>query len=236
MARVPQERLLDRGNRLGLAGLARLGQELRDARLDRGLTVDAVAAAANISNASVSRIERAKAPKVALVVLARLAAVVGLDLVVRTYPGSTPLRDAGHVVLLADLRARLHRSLRWATEVPLPTPGDRRAWDAMIIGSDWRLGVEAETRPRDAQALVLRLNLKHRDGGVDGVILALRDSRAGREFVREAADELAGAFPLAGVRALELLHAGIRPPTSSVVLVPRRPALCASRSSAIRPA
>jgi transcriptional regulator with XRE-family HTH domain len=231
----PLERLLDRGNRLGFAGLARLGQELREARLDRGLTVDAVGAAAGISNASVSRIERAKAPRVPFIVLAKVAAVIGLDLVVRTYPGGSPLRDAGHASLLADLRAWLHRSLRWATEVPLPGPGDQRAWDAMIIGSDWRLGVEAETRPRDAQALVRRVNLKQRDGAVDGVLLAVRDSRTTREFLREAVDELAATFPLPGTRALELLHAGVRPPNGAVVLLPRRSVSRASRSPDIRP-
>lgn len=191
--------------------------------------------AAGISNASVSRVERAKAPRVPLIVLAKLAAVVGLDLVVRTYPGAVPLRDAGHVSLLADLRASLHRSLRWATEVPLPSPGDQRAWDAMIIGSDWRLGVEAETRPRDVQALVRRLNLKQRDGAVNGVLLAVRDSRASRAFLREAADELAAAFPLPGARALELLYAGVRPPNGSVVLVPRRSEPRAFGSSDLRP-
>lgn len=208
--------------RLGRATLARIGQELRDARLDRSLSVDLVAAALNISNAEVSRIERALSPKVPFVTLSRMAAVVGLDLSTRLYPGGTPLRDAAQVALLSDFRATLHRSLRWATEVPLPITGDQRAWDATASGMKWCFGVEAETLPRDAQALVRRLQLKQRDGRLDGVLLVVRDSRRTREFLREAADELAGAFPVPGRRASELLGAGLEPGGSAVILVPRR--------------
>jgi transcriptional regulator with XRE-family HTH domain len=220
-AMPPVERPFDRGRRLGLGSVARLGAELRDARVDRGLTVDAVAAAAGISNASVSRIERGLAPRVPLTTLVLLGAIVGLDVVIRTYPGANPVRDSAHVALLADLRRQLHKSLRWATEVPLPTPGDQRAWDAMILGPGWRIGVEAETRPRDAQAIVRRLNLKQRDGEVDSTLLILRDSRATREFCRGAADELTPAFPLAGARVLELLRAGVRADANAMALIPR---------------
>jgi transcriptional regulator with XRE-family HTH domain len=217
----PIERPLDRGKRLGFAAVARLGAELRDARVDRGLTVDGVALAAGISNASVSRIERGLSPRVPLTTLAMVAAIVGLDIAVRTYPGATPIRDAAHVSLLDALRDHLHKSLRWATEVPLPIRGDQRAWDALITGADWRVGVEAETRPRDAQSLIRRLNQKLRDGEVDSVLLILRDTRATREFLREVADELAVAFPIQGSRPLELLRAGVRPSGNVTALIPR---------------
>lgn len=217
----PIKRPVDRGKRLGLAAVARVGAELRDARVDRGLTVDSVAFAAGISNASVSRIERGLSPRVPLTTLATLAACVGLDLVARTYPGATPVRDAAHVSLLAALRGHVHKSLRWPTEVPLPIPGDLRAWDALITGPDWRIGVEAETRPRDSQSLIRRLNLKQRDGEVDSVLLIVRDTRATREFIRDASDELAGAFPVQGSRPLELLRAGVRPPGNATVLLSR---------------
>lgn len=220
----PRERPIDRGTRLGRAALARIGQEVRDARLDRSLSIKAVAAALDISNAEVSRVERALSPRVPFVTLSRMAAVVGLDLSARLYPGVTPLRDAAQVALLSDFRATLHRSLRWATEVPLPITGDQRAWDATVRGPDWCFGIEAETLPRDAQALVRRLQLKLRDGGLDGMVLVLRDTRRTRAFLREAADELAGGFPVPGRRALELLAAGLDPGGSAVILVPPRTA------------
>jgi transcriptional regulator with XRE-family HTH domain len=241
-----RERAVDRGSRLGRATVARLGQKLREARLDRSLSVDDVAAAVGISNAEVSRIERALSPRVPLITLSRIAAVVGLDLSARLYPGATPLRDAAHIELLGDFRAGLHESLRWAVEVPLPLPGDQRAWDATVSGDGWRLGVEAETLPRDVQALVRRLQLKARDGGVDGVLLVLRDTRRAREFLRDASDELAPMFPIPGRRAAELLLAGETPRGSAVITVARRHKATARRpaggprtltdTNAIRPA
>lgn len=108
--------------------------------------------------------------------LSRLCAVVGLDLAVRAYPGGAPLRDARHGRQLAKLKARIHPALDWALEVPLPTPGDQRAWDAMIRGAGWRDGVECEVNPIDGQAALRRLTLKHKEGMVDGVILLLPDT------------------------------------------------------------
>ncbi len=151
--------------------------------------------------------------------LVRCGGIVGLDLSARFYPGGPPVRDAGHLALLSAFRGRLHPSLRWAAEVPLPIPGDQRAWDATVAGRGWIVGVEAETRPRDAQALQRRLAIKLRDGEVDGLILLLRDSRWTRAFVRAAADDLAPAFPIPGRRALEALAAGMEPAGSSIVIL-----------------
>ena len=224
-----QERAVDRGRRLGREVVARIGGELRAARIDRGLTIDVVAAALGISNAHVSRIERALAPAVSLDVLVRFATIVGLDLTVRTYPGPGALRDIAQITLLEDIRSRLHASIRWGVEVPLPIAGDQRAWDGLLSGPGWRYGVEAETLPRDAQALVRRLNLKQRDGEVDGVILVLRDTRRARLFRRAAAAELAAAFPVPGLDALRRLRAGEDPGGNAVILVPLRRGSVAGR-------
>ncbi len=216
-----QERLIDRGRRLGRDVLVRIGAELRAARIDRVLSIDAVALAIGVSNAHVSRIERALAPGVSLAVLVNFATIVGLDLAIKAYPGPGALRDAPQLGALDDFRAILHASIRWAVEVPLPIAGDLRAWDGMISGPGWRYGIEVESLPRDAQALVRRLNLKVRDGDVDGVILVLRDTRRVRTFRREAAGELATAFPIPGPVALRNLRAGRDPGGSAVVLLPQ---------------
>jgi len=133
-----------------------------------------------------------------------LCAVVGLELSVRCFPGGQPIRDVAQAALLARFRGRLHNSVRWAAEVPLPRPGDQRAWDALVTGSGWRFGVEAETAPRDGQALARRLELKRRDGQVDGVILVLPNTRRTRTFLREFVSTAAESFPVSGERALEL--------------------------------
>ena len=188
--------------------------------MDRGLSAAAVARAARLSTSSVSRIERGLVQRVSVYDLARLHAVVGLELSVRSYPAGQPIRDAAHGLLLADFRRCLHRSIRWSIEVPLPISGDLRAWDALVRGDAWVYGVEAETAPRDAQALVRRLQLKQRDGSVGGVLLILRKTVQTGRFLREAGDLVRAAFPVDGARALELLRAGVDPGGGAVIVVP----------------
>lgn len=174
--------------------------------------------AAGLSAAQLSRLERGLVEDVGLVRLASLLSIVGLELTARAYPAGSPLRDAAHAELLKRFRAHLHRSLTWATEVPLPQPGDLRAWDAVVSGNGWRYGVEAETRPTDAQALGRRLRLKVRDGGVDGVLLVLPPTRHTRRFLAAASDELALLFSVPGARALELLEVGVDPGGSAIIV------------------
>jgi hypothetical protein len=156
-------------------------------------------------------------------VLARMCAVVGLELSVKAFPGGDPIRDAAHLELLSDFRAVLHPSIAWATEVPLPGAGDSRAWDALMRATDWRYGVEAETAPRDGQATMRRIALKQRDGEVDGVVLLLRDTAQTRTFLREIRPVVGSSFPVAGGRAVELLRVGVNPGGSTIIVLPRRP-------------
>jgi hypothetical protein len=102
---------------------------------------------------------------------------------------------------------------------PLPIPGDQRAWDGLVSVAGRRYGVEAETAPRDAQALVRRLQLKIRDGAVDGVILVVSTSRGAADFVAGARPALAPMLPIPGRRALELLGVGVDPGGSSLVTI-----------------
>ena len=215
-----RERQVDRGARMGRAALLRLGGELREARRDRALSVDTVAAAVGLSNAEVSRIERGLAPRVPFLNLARLSAVVGLDLSARLYPGASPVRDVAQVALLSAFRRAINPGLGWATEVPMPIQGDQRAWDVVVSGTDWTVGVEAETAPRDAQALMRRMALKERDSGVASVLLVLPETRRSREFLRDTADELDGRFPIRSSDALARLRAGRAPGGNAVVVVP----------------
>jgi transcriptional regulator with XRE-family HTH domain len=198
---------------------ATLLEELRNARLDRGLESQDVARAIGLSPAQFSRLERGQSGGISVLQASMMASAVGLELSVRTYPRGEPVRDAAHAALLDRLRGRLHSSLRFTTEVVFPSPGDRRAWDALIQGPGWRYGIEAETRPRDRQALERRLALKLRDGDVNGMGLVLLDSRHNRDFVRAHRDALLDRFPIASRRALELLAAGVYPGGNSVILL-----------------
>jgi transcriptional regulator with XRE-family HTH domain len=214
-----RQRAIDRGRVRGTKLRQVIGGEVRLARRGLALSLGAVAKEVGISTSELSRIERGLAPWVPLSVLAETSAVVGLDLWARTYPGGSPLRDARHARLLDGFRIRLHRTLLWQTEVLLPGPGEQRAWDGMVTGPGWRHGTEAELNPIDGQALVRRIKRKARDGGVDGVILLLPDTRQARLFRREFAGLLTADFPVSGRRALELLAAGADPGGSAVVVL-----------------
>jgi transcriptional regulator with XRE-family HTH domain len=217
-----KDRPVDLGTALARGLVDRAGRELRAARQDRGLSLRVVARSCGLSESQVSRIERGLVATVSVRHLARLHAVVGLELSMRSYPGGSPIRDHAHLALLEDFRSRLDPAISWSTEVPLPGPGDRRAWDGMVRRTDWRYGVEAETAPRDAQALIRRLQLKVRDGDVDGVILVVRSTAAVREFLEVATATLQPSFPIDGPKALARLSRGDDPGGSAIVILPRR--------------
>ena len=211
-----RERSVDRASARARAIVADLGRELHEARLDRAVSLKDLSHATRLSRSQISRIERGLTPNLGVPQIARLLAAVGLDFSARAFPAGEPIRDVAHARLLALLRTRLHASLGWRTEVPLPIAGDLRAWDAVIVGPGWSVGVECEIRPRDLQALERRIALKERDGGLDSVVLLLLDSAHNRRIVRSASGFLA-RFPVPGPRALALLAEGKSPGGNAVV-------------------
>jgi len=221
-----KQRRSDAGTERGRRLVASICSDLAGARRNAGLSQAIVAARVGISPSQYSRIERGLSPNVPIPVVARIAAVLGLDLSVRLYPVGDPIRDAAQLALLERLRVRLHSSLSWRTEVPLPRPGDPRAWDAVIRGfrtpagsENVRGSVEAETRPRDVQALGRKLALKERDGGADWLILLLAETRSNRAFLAGPGASLRRHFPLESRRAIELLRAGVNPGQNAVILL-----------------
>jgi len=218
---VIRERRLDRARRLVSRALVALGEEFREARIAAGLTQRAVAAAAGISGSELSRIEHGRAPHVAYETLVKIGSVLGLDVPLRAFPNGVAVRDAAQMGLLARFRSLLPPSMRHRSEVPIrpADAGDRRAWDLVVDGAGWSVGVEAETRLRDVQALCRRIALKARDGGTDRVLLLVADTRHNRHVLRLAADDFASLFPGSRRDALDALRAGRLPPSNAVVLL-----------------
>jgi len=214
-----KSRPVDVGDTRGRAATARLLSDAKAARVGAGLSQDEVARSVGISGSQYSRIERGLSPDLSIRMASRLCAVLGLDLSVRTFPVGDPIRDAAQIALLERLHVRCHPSLTWRTEVPMPIPGDRRAWDATLTGPTWRAGVEAETALSDLQALDRRLALKERDGGMDRVILLLLDSRRNRSALRSAGDVLRLRCPIASEPALACLARGADPGASALILL-----------------
>ena len=215
-----KQRPIDLGTERGRRLVRESGERDREARRDHDLSLAVVGEAVGLSAAQISRIERGHIGHVSVLNLARLHAVVGLDLAVTAFPAGAPIRDVAHVTLIEDFCARLHPSLGWTTEVPMPQPGDPRAWDLVVRGEDWRTAVEAETGPRDGQGLARRIALKQRDSGIESVVLLLRSTVQTRRFLQDAGRHIGGAFPVAGVDALERLGAGRAPGGNAIVVLP----------------
>ena len=105
-----------------------------------------------MSHAQWSRIERGVLLDLSFSQASRAASAVGLRLDVRLYPDGDPARDAGQLALLERFRLRLPAGTRWDTEVPLPIPGDRRAWDQWLVSR----AVAPDARPRRGWATCKR--------------------------------------------------------------------------------
>jgi hypothetical protein len=151
-----RERPADRGRRQTRDAIRRLAADYRQARVGAGLSLRDAAAAAGGSHPQRLRFERAELARVTLAEVGAWCAVVGLDLSIRAYPAGDPIRDRAQLALLDRFRSRLHPSIRWRTEVPLPLDRDLRACDGEAAGrapTRWRLRIEAETRLSDGQAL-----------------------------------------------------------------------------------
>jgi transcriptional regulator with XRE-family HTH domain len=195
-----------------------IGKEVRLARVGAGASLRDVAAAADMSHTQFGRIERGLTIGVSVDQLSRACSAVGLRLIARAVPGAGPAVDEAQLKLLERFRAVLAPETPFWTEVPLPNPGDLRAWDAMISVERLRIAIEAETRLGDLQALDRRCRLKLRDGDVDRLILVVSDTANNREVLDVHRDALRPTFPLDGRAVLRALRAG-RAPAANGILV-----------------
>jgi transcriptional regulator with XRE-family HTH domain len=214
-----------RGDRLG-QGLhiareirGRIGGEVREARLNAGVSQRRAAAAVGMSQSEFGRIERGDIRRPTVDQLSRACSAVGLKLVANAYPDGDPIRDAAQVALLARFRALLPTNVRWRSEVPLPLPGDKRAWDAIATFVDGDIAVEAETRLRDIQALERRLALKQRDGGVERLILLVNDTDANRRAIVVARAALRDRLPLESRAIRRAIRGGQVPRASGILML-----------------
>jgi transcriptional regulator with XRE-family HTH domain len=202
--------------------MIRAGEEHRLTRIAAGLSLRACADASGVSHQQLLRFEHGTLRRVIVEDMGAWFAVLGLDLSMKTYPAGDPIRDRAQLALLERLRVRLHPTLRWRTEVPLPIESDLRAWDAEIRGRDprpWRARVEAETRIADGQALERRLALKLRDDPDGHLILLVSDTRSNRLALRALGPGLRAMVPLDSRPILSALGDGREPPASGVVVI-----------------
>jgi transcriptional regulator with XRE-family HTH domain len=197
----------------------RIGTEIRTARRVAGASQAAAAQEAGMSRSQFGRVERGELRRLSFEQACRAAAAVGLDVSVRTFPDGDPVRDAGQLRLLERFRGLLPLGATWRTEVPLPIPGDRRAWDATLQLLGRRAGCEAETKTLDIQALERRLALKLRDGEVDVLIVIVADTPANRKAIALHRVELRALLTLDSREVMGACRRGRVPGASGLVML-----------------
>jgi transcriptional regulator with XRE-family HTH domain len=199
--------------------VAAMAVDLRETRISAGLSQRALARAAGVSQSQVSRLELGMLEQPTVEQLARVSRCLGLRLHMRLFPDGAPLRDEAHVALLHRLRRRLpNLSLRF--EVPLPGAGEQRAWDAGAPVEAGMVAFEAETRLRDVQALVRRIEAKRRDDPeVVAVVLVASDTANNRRVLTVAGDLLRAQLPLGSRSVLAALARNEAPSPGGIVLL-----------------
>ena len=196
----------------------RLGDEIGDTRRALGVSLREVGRRIGVSAQRIARAERGDPTALTIDLVARIGAVLGKQLAAALYPAGDPVRDAGHLRLIARFRKRLHPSLRWRTEVPIPIAGDPRSGDGLISGTFGDVLVEAETHLGDVQATERRVAAKARDLGADRVILLVADTRHNRG-VLQLHPELRDRFPIGRRACLLALARAVDPGGDALVLL-----------------
>lgn len=215
-------RRVDDGTRRAERLARNLSEEFRHKRIAAGLTQEDVARSALMSRASYQRFERGTKTDLSLVDLSRLAAVLGLDLSVRAYPGASPIRDIASLTRLQRVVSMVSSPLSYRTEVPLPQLSgqllEQRAWDAVIYGLGRRTALEMEMRITDAQALERRIELKRRDDPVESFVLLIADSRHNQRVLADQRQLFPDLTRLSFGELGRLLRSGHHPPNALVLV------------------
>jgi hypothetical protein len=193
--------------------------EFREGRVGAGVSQKVIGKAIGRSDAWVSWTESGQNESLSIVDASRMLATVGLDLWVRAYPAGRGVRDEAQLTLTARLRSLVASRWEWRTEVPIPLPGDPRAWDVVLRGPTVSIGVEAETRLRDIQAIDRRVMLKLRDSGLDRVIILVAPTRTNRSTLREMGDSLRTNYPIPSRQALQALLSARDPGGNAIIVL-----------------
>jgi hypothetical protein len=183
-----------------------------------GLSQDRLSRSVGVSRQWLTDFEWGRLHVVDMRKAALVFAYLGHKLVVNMYPTGEPLRDAGQLRLLDRFNNRVPPVWRRSFEHVMPHAGDLRAWDEVLTGPT-SIGVEAETRPSDLQALERGMAAKQRDSGVARMILLVAATDRNRAMVRAHIGPLRQTFPLDTRTALTALGAGRDPGANALVLL-----------------
>jgi transcriptional regulator with XRE-family HTH domain len=215
-----RESRAQRGHRRGRELSGTVLRQLRESRLSVGVSQAAMGAGMGWSQQRYSRFESGRIMDVSLSAISLAAALLGIEASVTLHPIGPAIRDAGHEALIRRLVQLLSPAWHMVREAPFPNPGDPRWWDLLLRSSaGFLVGIEAETRIRDLQALVRRMRERGRDGGVDQMVIILSDSAHNRQLVDGLRTALGEGFDSPPRELLRALRRGDPLPGSGVILM-----------------
>jgi DNA-binding XRE family transcriptional regulator len=190
---------------------AHIGADVKSARLNLGMSRRQVAAQAGVSWATEVAIELGQ-PGARLDTICAVTESVGLDLVLRTYPGRQPsLRDTGQLEY-AELLVRLAHQL-WKPEIELSVGPHGESVDVAFFGQVEILDVEIERMAADFQDQYRRGDAKRQMLGAlhqrpVRFVMAIEDTQRNRRAVAPHAGLIRTALPSGTREILACLRTG----------------------------
>ena len=195
-----------------------VGREVRTLRMAANLSQAQLSAAAGVSRTYLCRLELGQVASIDLRVACILFAILGQRLTVKGWPVAEPMRDAGQLKLLDRFDARVPPIWRRTRESVMPIRGDLRAWDERLDGPV-SVGVEAETRPNDLQAVERSMSAKKRDSGVQRMALVISATERNLTLVRTHLPTLRQTYPLDTRAFMAAIRGGRDPGADSIVML-----------------
>jgi transcriptional regulator with XRE-family HTH domain len=216
----PQNRTAIReGERALRRQSTRAAEELRVLRLRSGVSQAAIADSIGVSRYSISKLEQGH-PGIAIRTRFRVAAVLGADLRLTAFEGSSALiRDARQAAIINALLHARDPLWRPTVEAAVPGPG-RRSVDLRLESPAHIVLIEVETRLTSLEEIIRELHAKRQafqDASPAGVtkpihlVLALPATRHHRTLVRDHPDLIRAAFPTPSIEVSRALADSSRP-------------------------
>lgn len=219
MDRMPsRQQLRSLGIEQSGAVVRAIGREIRALRIAANLSQAQLSAAAGTSRTYLCRLELGRVRTVDLRVACMLFAILGQRLTVKGWPVGEPMRDAGQLKLLDRFDARVPPVWRRTREAVMPIRGDLRAWDERLDGPI-SIGVEAETRPNDLQAVERSMSAKKRDSHVVRMALLIAATERNTVIVRRHLPTLRQTYPLDTRTFMAAVGDGRDPGADALVLL-----------------
>jgi hypothetical protein len=197
--------------RRALEQCARIGSEMKLARVTHAMTGRAAARRAGVSWSTGARVELGD-PGVTITTLCAVGEAVGLDIVLRAYPGSGPtLRDTGQLALAEQMCAQAHAG--WQPNIELAVGAHGEAIDVALFATREIWAVEIERMAIDFQAQYRRADGKRATLAAlhqrpVRLVMILEDSRRNRAALEAHLVFIRATLPAGSREVLRALRTG----------------------------